>query len=84
MLGWSQNQLSAASKVAKATIANFEADRRTPYDRTLADLRSALEAAGIEFIAENGGGPGVRLKKGGKSVQTASIPIDDLTAENDE
>jgi hypothetical protein len=28
-----------------------------------AALRSALEAAGVEFIDENGGGPGVRLKK---------------------
>jgi hypothetical protein len=26
-------------------------------------IRRALEAAGIEFIDENGGGPGVRLKK---------------------
>jgi hypothetical protein len=26
-------------------------------------LRRALEAAGVEFIDENGGGPGVRLRK---------------------
>jgi hypothetical protein len=26
-------------------------------------LKSALEAAGVEFIDENGGGPGVRLRK---------------------
>jgi len=26
-------------------------------------LIAALENAGVEFIAENGGGPGVRLKK---------------------
>jgi hypothetical protein len=26
-------------------------------------VRGALEAAGVEFIDENGGGPGVRLKK---------------------
>ena len=26
-------------------------------------VRRALEAAGVEFIDENGGGPGVRLKK---------------------
>jgi hypothetical protein len=26
-------------------------------------LRSALEAAGVEFISKNGGGPGVRLKR---------------------
>jgi hypothetical protein len=32
-------------------------------ERTIVELRKALEAAGIEFIAENGGGPGVRLRK---------------------
>ena len=25
-------------------------------------IRRALEAAGVEFIVENGGGPGVRLR----------------------
>lgn len=62
LLGWSQDQLATASQVAKATIANFEAENRTPYDRTLADLQKALEAAGVEFIPQNGGGAGVRLK----------------------
>jgi hypothetical protein len=35
-------------------------------------IRNALEAAGVEFIDENGGGPGVRLRKGrsGKSSST--------------
>jgi hypothetical protein len=28
-------------------------------------VRRALEAAGVEFIDENGGGPGVRLRKPG-------------------
>lgn len=32
----------------------------------VAAIRSALEAAGVEFIPENGGGAGVRLRKGGK------------------
>jgi hypothetical protein len=32
---------------------------------TLAAIRAALEAAGVEFIEENGGGPGVRLRKPG-------------------
>lgn len=26
-------------------------------------IRAALERAGVEFIPENGGGPGVRLRK---------------------
>jgi transcriptional regulator with XRE-family HTH domain len=66
LIGWSQDQLSIASKVAKGTIANFEADKRAPYARTLVDIRAALESAGVEFIAENGGGAGVRLRKGGE------------------
>lgn len=63
LLAWSQDQLAEASQVAKATIANFELGKRTPYDRTLGDLRQSLEAAGVQFIAENGGGAGVRLAK---------------------
>ena len=62
LIGWSQDQLASASKVAKATIANFERGKRTPYDRTLDDLLAALEAAGVEFT--NGSQPGVRLRKG--------------------
>ena len=63
LLGWSQDQLATASKVAKATIANFEAGKRSPYERTLNDLQEAMEAGGVFFIAENGGGAGVRLAK---------------------
>jgi hypothetical protein len=55
--------LAAASKVAKPTIANFEAGKSTPYERTAKDLVAAFEAAGVVFIAENGGGPGVRIRK---------------------
>ena len=62
LIGWSQDKLATESKVAKATIATFEANRRAPYDRTMADLRETLEAAGVEFIPENGGGAGVRLR----------------------
>ena len=63
LIGWSQEQLASASKVAKATIANFELGKRSPYDRTLDDLIAAFEAAGVQFIAENGEGLGVRLKR---------------------
>jgi len=45
------------------TIADFERGARSPYPRTLEAVQSALEKAGIEFIAENGGGAGVRLRK---------------------
>lgn len=55
--------MAEASGVAKATIANFELGKRTPYATTLARLQEALIVAGVEFIPENGGGPGVRLRK---------------------
>ena len=63
LLNWSQDQLEGAAKVARKTITDFEREARTPYARTLAAIRSALEGAGVEFIAENGGGAGVRLRK---------------------
>ncbi len=72
LIGWSQDQLSSASKVAKATIANFEAGRRQPYERTLSDIREALEREGVIFLADGeaaDGGPGVRLRKGAAGLE---------------
>ena len=69
LLGWSQSDLSEASKTATKTIADFERGAREPYPRTLEDVRGALEKAGVEFIAENGGGPGVRLRKPQRPVR---------------
>jgi DNA-binding transcriptional regulator YiaG len=66
LLNWSQDTLAEASKVGVSTVGDFERERRTPCNHLLRDIRSALESAGIEFIAENGGGPegpGVRLWK---------------------
>lgn len=63
LLGWSQSDLAEASKTAMKTIADFERGAREPYPRTLEVLQSALENAGIEFIEENGGGAGARLRK---------------------
>jgi transcriptional regulator with XRE-family HTH domain len=66
LLNWTQGDLASAAKVARATLADFEAGKRDPYGRTLDDVQRAIESAGVEFIAENGGGPGVRLRKGKK------------------
>jgi transcriptional regulator with XRE-family HTH domain len=63
MLGWSQGELAQAAEVSRATIVDFERGARIPHRNNLAAIRSALEAGGVEFIAENGGGPGVRLRK---------------------
>lgn len=57
---WSQDQLAAAAKVSNSTVRDFEAGRRTPLAANLAAIRTALEAAGVEFT--NGDAPGVRLR----------------------
>jgi transcriptional regulator with XRE-family HTH domain len=56
-------ELAEAAQVSPTTVVDFEGGKRTPHHRTLAAIRSALEAAGAEFIPENGGGAGVRLRK---------------------
>jgi hypothetical protein len=45
------------------TITNIEIGRYGGDPETLAAIETVLKRAGIEFIDENGGGAGVRLKK---------------------
>jgi hypothetical protein len=45
------------------TIRQLEGENQQPRRATLAVVQTALEAAGVEFIEENGGGAGVRLRK---------------------
>jgi hypothetical protein len=63
MLRLGRDDLARLAEVAVATLADFEVGRRRPHPRTLIAIRAALEAAGVEFIEENGGGAGVRLRK---------------------
>lgn len=65
LLRWSAEDLARASTVGVATIrraelADAETSMNAPNDKA---IRQALEAAGIVFINENGGGVGVRLKR---------------------
>ena len=62
-LGWSAAELARHANVGVATVTRFENGQAMPIPTTLAAMEHALEDAGIEFIPENGGGPGVRLKK---------------------
>jgi transcriptional regulator with XRE-family HTH domain len=61
-LGLGVRELAAAAKVSIDTVTRFERGDELK-ERTIEALQRALEAAGIEFIDENGGGPGVRLRK---------------------
>ena len=67
LLRWSQQDLAEASKVSLSTIKRLEG-RPGPVEAnatTVEALRRALETAGVQFIPENGGGAGVRLRKDG-------------------
>ena len=65
LIRWSAEDLARESSLSVATIRRAElADGETSMTaaNNLA-VRRALEAAGVEFIDENGGGPGVRLRE---------------------
>jgi hypothetical protein len=64
LLRWTALDLAKASKVGVATIRRVEVvdGDISATKANQAALRHALEAAGVEFIDENGGGAGVRLR----------------------
>ena len=65
LLGWSQDDLAAAADISVPTIKRLEALDGLLGGRadTATKIVNALDSAGVEFIAENGGGPGVRLRR---------------------
>jgi transcriptional regulator with XRE-family HTH domain len=63
MLDWTQDQLAENAQVGRATVADFERNMRMPMRQNLISIVSALEAAGVAFIPENGQGVGVRFRK---------------------
>ena len=72
LLRWEQRDLAEASGVSLPSVKRLETQpgALAAHERTIVELRKALERAGIEFIAENGGGPGVRLRKPQRSVRS--------------
>jgi transcriptional regulator with XRE-family HTH domain len=67
LLRWEQKDLAEASKVSLPTVKRLE-QKPGPLaaqGRTISDLTRAIEAAGVQFIPENGGGAGVRLRREG-------------------
>jgi DNA-binding XRE family transcriptional regulator len=63
LLSMTQPQLASAARLGLSTIVDFEKRRREVSNEAKVSIRQALESAGVEFIDENGGGPGVRLRK---------------------
>ncbi|MCP4407477.1 MAG: helix-turn-helix transcriptional regulator [Gammaproteobacteria bacterium] len=66
LCGLGQTELAERSEVHANTIRKMESQGESVLSSGLATIQKVqrtLEAAGVEFIAENGGGPGVRLKK---------------------
>jgi transcriptional regulator with XRE-family HTH domain len=61
-LGWGVRELAEKAGKSPTTIAKLERGEELKPE-TVAEIQRALEEAGVEFIAENGGGPGVRLTK---------------------
>jgi transcriptional regulator with XRE-family HTH domain len=65
LIRWSAEDLARESAVSVATIRRAELTDKETLMNAANDLavRHALEAAGVEFIDDNGSGPGVRLSK---------------------
>ena len=65
LIRWTAEDLASASALSVATIRRAELKKNQTALTSANDLaiRRALESAGVEFIDENGGGPGVRLRK---------------------
>jgi DNA-binding XRE family transcriptional regulator len=62
-LNWTVRDLAQAAGLHRNTITNIETGRYAGDSVTLATIAAVLKRAGVEFIDENGGGAGVRLRK---------------------
>jgi hypothetical protein len=65
LVRWSAEDLAREAALGLATIRRAEGAENETSMTVANDIavRRALESAGVEFIDENGGGPGVRLRK---------------------
>ena len=63
MINWTQPKLATEAGFGLSTIVDYEKERRTVSSTAIMRMQDALETAGVVFIAENGGGAGVRLRK---------------------
>jgi transcriptional regulator with XRE-family HTH domain len=62
-LNWTVRDLAEATGLHRNTITNIEINRYAGDQKSLERIEAVLRKAGVDFIDENGGGPGVRLRK---------------------
>jgi transcriptional regulator with XRE-family HTH domain len=63
LLAWTQQDLADAAGIGIVTVRQLETGGNEPRRATLNVVQRAFESAGVEFIDENGGGAGVRLRR---------------------
>ena len=62
-LNWTVRQLADATGLHRNTITNIEVGRYAGDEKSLKVIQTVLSRAGVQFIDEDGGGPGVRLRR---------------------
>jgi transcriptional regulator with XRE-family HTH domain len=63
LLDLTQTRLAELAELGLSTVVDFERERRAVSAVAIKAIIDALYRAGVEFIEENGGGPGLRLRK---------------------
>lgn len=81
LIDMDQASLGKAANVSRNTIVSFESEQREPGVNNLAAIQAALESAGVIFVAENGEGPGVRLRKRTETVAGLTREIKAMEAD---
>ncbi len=73
LLKWTQAMLAAKSGLSTVTLNMIESETVQPRKTSLERDQEALEAGGVEFLGEDGGGVGVRLRASGHLGSAARL-----------
>jgi DNA-binding XRE family transcriptional regulator len=75
LLKWTQAALAHRAAISTVTLNMIENEAVQPRGRTLESIQAALEAGGVEFLAENGAGVGVRFRRPESASNPATCRI---------